>query len=99
MRQANIDLPSGYGLRTYDAIDSTNAEALRLGAAGEAGRFWVWAASQGAGRGRAGRSWASPGGNLYASLAIRPHVPLATAMQLSLLAGIAAHDAITSLAA
>jgi BirA family biotin operon repressor/biotin-[acetyl-CoA-carboxylase] ligase len=99
MRQASIDLPSGYRLKVYDEIGSTNAEALRLAQTGEDGGLWVWAASQGAGRGRAGRSWASPPGNLYASLVIRPHVPLTTALQLSLLAGVAAHDAISSLAA
>jgi BirA family biotin operon repressor/biotin-[acetyl-CoA-carboxylase] ligase len=99
MQQASMDLPRGYRLRFYEEIDSTNAEARRLMSAGEDGGLWIWAASQGAGRGRAGRSWASPAGNLYASLAIRPQVPLMTALQLSLLAGVAAHDALSGLAA
>jgi len=99
MERGTEELPSGYRLKFYPEIDSTNAEALRLAQAGETGGLWVWAASQCAGRGRAGRAWTSPAGNLYVSLLIRPHVPLTAAMQLSLLAGIAAHDAISSLAA
>ena len=99
MQHDGIDLPAGYRLAFYETVDSTNAEALRLAGRGEAGDLWIWAASQNAGRGRVGRPWLSPAGNLYASLMIRPRVPLAIALQLSLLAGIAAHDAIASLAA
>ncbi len=99
MLHGGLDLPSGYRLTFHESIDSTNAEALRLAGAGEDGGLWIWAAVQEAGRGRAGRSWASPAGNLHASLLLRPRVPLATALQLSLLAGVAAHDAVSALAA
>jgi len=99
MHHGGLDLPSGYRLAFHDTIDSTNAEALRLAAQGEAGGLWIWAGAQQAGRGRAGRSWASPAGNLHASLLIRPRVPLAVALQLSLLAGVAAYDAVSALAA
>ncbi|NJM35982.1 MAG: hypothetical protein HC850_16295, partial [Rhodomicrobium sp.] len=54
-------------------------------------------AKRGTGQGRA-RLVLAPG-NLYATLLLRPKLPLTVAMQLSLLAGVAAHDAITSLAA
>jgi BirA family biotin operon repressor/biotin-[acetyl-CoA-carboxylase] ligase len=97
MKSSGIDLPSGYRLVFLDTVDSTNAEAIRRAGQGAAGGLWVWAASQKSGKGRAGRSWTSPPGNLYASLLIRPRVPVKTALQLSLLAGIAAHDAIASL--
>jgi BirA family biotin operon repressor/biotin-[acetyl-CoA-carboxylase] ligase len=99
MLREGADLPAGYRLRFHDEIDSTNAEALRLAAGGDEGGLWIWAGSQNAGRGRAGRNWTSRPGNLYASLLLRPDVPLATASQLSLLAGIAALDAIAALAA
>ncbi len=99
MQPARADLPPGYRLVFHEVIDSTNAEGLRLANAGEEGALWIWAGSQNAGRGRAGRNWMSPPGNLHASLLLRPGVPLATASQLSLLAGIAAHDAIAALAA
>lgn len=98
MQHEGIDLPRGYRLAAYDAIDSTNTEGLRLAAKGEDSGLWIWAAEQRLGRGRSGRNWASPPGNLHASLLLRLAVPLATAQQLSLLAGVAAHDAIHSLA-
>jgi BirA family biotin operon repressor/biotin-[acetyl-CoA-carboxylase] ligase len=99
MLHGGLDLPSGYRLVFHDTIDSTNAEALRLAAEGEASGLWIWAGAQQAGRGRAGRSWTSPAGNLHASLLLRPRVPLVTALQLSLLAGVAVHDAVSALAA
>ncbi|MDX2103070.1 MAG: biotin--[acetyl-CoA-carboxylase] ligase, partial [Alphaproteobacteria bacterium] len=49
---------------------------------------------QTAGRGRLGRGWTSPVGNLYASLLLRPGVPPQRAAELSLLAGVAACEAI-----
>ena len=98
MRSAGLELPPGFRLVFQDEIDSTNAEGLRRACAGEPSGLWIWAGRQVAGRGRAGRPWTSEGGNLYASLLLRPGVPLATAAQLSLLAGVAAHDAVSALA-
>lgn len=98
MEHGGTHLPGGYRLAFYETIDSTNSEALRLAAQGEQGGLWIWAARQNAGKGRAGRDWASPRGNLYASLLMRPRVPMAVALQLSLLAGVAAYDAVASLA-
>lgn len=94
-----VKLPDGYRLAYHDTIASTNAEGLRLARAGEASGLWVWAAAQHGGKGRSGRGWHSPSGNFHASLLLRPGVPVARALQLSLLAGIAAHDAIMGLAA
>jgi BirA family transcriptional regulator, biotin operon repressor / biotin---[acetyl-CoA-carboxylase] ligase len=98
MRSAGIELPPGFRLVFQDEIDSTNAEGLRRAWNGEPSGLWIWAGRQTEGRGRAGRPWTSEDGNLYASLLLRPGVPLATAAQLSLLAGVAAHDAISALA-
>jgi BirA family biotin operon repressor/biotin-[acetyl-CoA-carboxylase] ligase len=74
--------------------DSTSAEAMRRALAGEAPPLWVLADRQTAGRGRAGRSWASQPGNLFASLLVSTSCPPALAGQLSLVAGVAAIDAI-----
>src|SRR6185437_573813 len=73
---------------------STNADAMRLALKGEDLPLWVIADRQTAGRGRAGRSWVSPTGNLYASLAICCAAPIEKAGQLSLVAGISLFDAI-----
>jgi BirA family biotin operon repressor/biotin-[acetyl-CoA-carboxylase] ligase len=95
----DVNVPDGYRLAFYDTISSTNAEALSLAQSGEPSGLWIQAGSQDSGKGRTGRNWQSPTGNLYASLLLRPEVPIARALQLSLLAGIAAHDAIMGLAA
>jgi BirA family biotin operon repressor/biotin-[acetyl-CoA-carboxylase] ligase len=84
--------PRGYGLKTFDVIDSTNEEAKRLAAAGEPGPIWITAARQTAGRGRRGRAWESPTGNLFATLMIRPGRPANECAQLSFAAAIAACD-------
>ena len=61
-------MPADYRLFAFDEIDSTNDEALRrLGAGGRHGDV-IWAESQTAGRGRRGRAWDSPPGNLHVSV-------------------------------
>ena len=64
--------PAGIGREIHEALDSTNAEALRRAAAGEAGPLWIMARSQTAARGRRGRAWAAPAGNFGATLLMRP---------------------------
>lgn len=82
---------------TYDQIDSTNTEAMRRVAAGERGPLWILAHQQTAGRGRSGRDWASPRGNLAVSLIFTPHCLPAHIPQLSLIAGVAVHQALATL--
>jgi BirA family transcriptional regulator, biotin operon repressor / biotin---[acetyl-CoA-carboxylase] ligase len=72
-------------------IDSTNAEALRLAAAGEPAGLVVVADVQTAGRGRLGRSWWSePGTALLASWLLRPDLEPERFPLLSIVAGVAA---------
>jgi BirA family biotin operon repressor/biotin-[acetyl-CoA-carboxylase] ligase len=76
----------------YDTVDSTNEEAKRLArSAAEEGTL-VWALEQTAGRGRRGRAWASPPGNLYASLILRSQCPVDRAAQLGFVAALAVGD-------
>lgn len=73
-------------------IDSTN-EACRLRAlAGEAAGLVIRADRQTAGRGRRGRSWTSPPGNLYASVLLRPARPVSDAAALGFAAVTALGD-------
>lgn len=58
---------------------------------------WIIAGEQSKGRGRSGRSWHSPRGNLYASLLLATQASTATATQLSFVAALAAYDTIASL--
>ncbi len=53
----------------------------------------VWAGEQMAGRGRLGRSWSSPPGNLYATTAIRNPRGAAEAPECSFIAVLAMRDA------
>jgi BirA family biotin operon repressor/biotin-[acetyl-CoA-carboxylase] ligase len=90
-------LPIGYRLLRLETTDSTNAEATRRAQAGEPGPLWIVSSRQRAGRGRAGRSWQSQPGNLFASLLITLECPLRIGGQLALLAGIATFDTVAKL--
>jgi BirA family transcriptional regulator, biotin operon repressor / biotin---[acetyl-CoA-carboxylase] ligase len=95
---AHAAWPQGTALKHFDEIDSTNEEARRLAHAGERGPVWIVADRQTAGRGRRGRVWDSPTGNLAATLLIVPDKPPAICAQLSFVAAIAAADAVARFA-
>ncbi len=76
-----------------ESVDSTNAEALRRGRAGELGPLWIASRIQTAGRGRRGREWISPPGNLHATLLMNDPAAPAVAPQLGFVAALALHDA------
>lgn len=81
-----------FRIEQVEETDSTN-EACRLRAlAGEPAGLVIRADRQSAGRGRRGRSWASPVGNLYASLLLRPERPVSEAAALGFAAVIALGD-------
>jgi BirA family biotin operon repressor/biotin-[acetyl-CoA-carboxylase] ligase len=87
-------LPAFYSLRHFAEIDSTNDEAKRQAAAGGPSGLVVWADGQTAGRGRQGRVWQSPPGNLYCSILLRPERAAAEVAQLSFAAALAVCDAL-----
>ena len=73
-------------------IDSTN-ESCRLRAlAGEAAGLVIRADRQTAGRGRRGRNWSSPPGNLYTSILLRPQRLASEAAALGFAAVMAIGD-------
>jgi BirA family biotin operon repressor/biotin-[acetyl-CoA-carboxylase] ligase len=85
-------LPDGWTLVALQSVGSTNDEAARLAEAGAAERTVVWARQQTGGRGRRGRSWASPPGNLYSSTLLRPGCPAVRAAELGFVAALAVAD-------
>jgi BirA family transcriptional regulator, biotin operon repressor / biotin---[acetyl-CoA-carboxylase] ligase len=99
MTEAALSLPAGYRLHQYDTIGSTNDEAKRLASGGAPEGTLVWAGEQTAGRGRRGRHWASPPGNLYLSLVLRPGGAPSRAAQLGFVAALGLGDALDGLAA
>ena len=86
----------GWRSVTLADVDSTNAEALRRAHQGEAGPLWIRALCQSQGRGRQGREWVSEPGNVYASLLLTEPVDPGRLTQLSFVAALAAHDAVSS---
>lgn len=91
---SGVALPAGYRLVSHQLIDSTNAEAVRLARDGAPDGTVVWAMRQTAGRGRHGRRWDSPEGNLYTSLLLRLDAPPAEAAQLTFVAALALGQAL-----
>ena len=89
---------AGVKLAAHAVLGSTNAHALSLARAGERGPLWITAERQVHGHGRAGRSWVSEPGNLYASLLLTAPAPARRWPQLSFVAALAVHDAITQVA-
>lgn len=83
------DLPTGFHLIALGDVGSTNDEARRSAAEGAADGTVIWAQSQSAGRGRYGRAWSSPPGNLYVSLLLRPDCKPGAALQLGFVAAVA----------
>ena len=84
-------LPAGTTHVHLERVGSTNAHAL------DHDHDWVTADLQTAGRGRRGRVWTSPPGNLYASALCRDDAVTRDGL-LPLRAGLALHDAVVKIA-
>ncbi len=89
-------MPSSFHLALMNEVDSTNDEARRRAAQGAPTGTLVWSRAQTGARGRRGRKWESPKGNLYCSLLLRPEKPLAEVPQLSFVAALAVSDTVDS---
>ncbi|WP_372622083.1 biotin--[acetyl-CoA-carboxylase] ligase [Falsiroseomonas sp.] len=87
-------LPPGWRLRVEAELPSTSDLLLRLAAAGEPDGLAVMARRQTSGRGRDGRNWQSPAGNLYISLLLRPDAPASEASHWALLGAVALAEAL-----
>ena len=85
----------GYRLHGYDSVGSTSTEAANAAQAGDVGDVWFCALQQTAGRGRRGRPWQSPQGNLAASLLIVPEADPAISATLGFVAGVALNRALS----
>lgn len=88
----------GYRLEAHETVGSTNALALERAREGDPGRLWVVASRQDAGRGRRGRAWATPAGNLAATLLLVGGGELKLAATLGFVAGLALSDALAAVA-
>lgn len=95
------DIRRGLGTRIFGReihllpeVASTNTLAMELAARGAPEGTVVLAEAQTAGKGRLGRKWISPRGNIYVSAVLRPPVPAYKAPLLTLMAAVATAAAI-----
>ena len=87
----------GWTLEVHEAVTSTSDVLAARAAAGAPDGLAVLARRQTQGRGRAGRAWESPDGNLALSVLLRPMEPASRAGEWPLLTGVALADVIQSL--
>ena len=85
-------LPPFFRLAAFATLANTSDEARRRARDGAPEGTLVTARMQTEGRGRQGKRWVSEPGNLYASLVLRPDVPIARAAQLGFAASLAVAD-------
>lgn len=92
-----IAAAAGVKLIAHETVGSTSTEAMAAARRGERGPLWITAARQTAGRGRRGNTWVSQPGNLYVSLLLVDAVPPQRGGELSFVAALAVHDAVSEL--
>jgi BirA family biotin operon repressor/biotin-[acetyl-CoA-carboxylase] ligase len=86
-----------FHVQHHERIGSTNDEARQLAASGAPHGTVVHADEQVAGRGRFGRTWFSPPGNLYLSVVLRLDLLPANSTELSFLTALTVADAVDAL--
>jgi BirA family transcriptional regulator, biotin operon repressor / biotin---[acetyl-CoA-carboxylase] ligase len=79
-------------IREVSETGSTNADVAALAKGGAREGTWLRAERQTGGKGRQGRVWASPPGNLYASTLVRLRRRDPPAPTLALVAAVALHE-------
>ena len=82
-------VPDGWQCHVYETLGSSNDTAMALAKDGHAGNVWIVAKQQSSGRGRMGRVWHSPLGNLYASCMLKNPCNAEFLPQLGFVAGVA----------
>jgi BirA family biotin operon repressor/biotin-[acetyl-CoA-carboxylase] ligase len=84
----------GKSIHLFQEVESTNTLAMEMASRGAAEGTVVIAETQTRGRGRVGRKWISPKGNLYLSVIMRPEIPLNKAPMITLMGAVATATAI-----
>jgi BirA family biotin operon repressor/biotin-[acetyl-CoA-carboxylase] ligase len=79
-------------IRTVSETGSTNDDLAASARSGAPEGIWLRAGRQSGGRGRQGREWHSPAGNLYASTLVRLRPGDPPAPTLALVAAVALHE-------
>lgn len=85
-------------IHTVAETASTNDDVAALAREGASEGLWLRAGRQSGGRGRQGREWHSPPGNLYASTLVRLRPGDPPAPTLALVAAVALHEVASAFA-
>ncbi len=98
MTNAGNDYPApgapDFRFETHESVGSTNSLCLERARAGHTGQLWIRSDIQTEGRGRRGRDWESPSGNLFASLLLIDPEPAGRIGELPLAAAVALAEAV-----
>ncbi|HEY5818484.1 MAG TPA: biotin--[acetyl-CoA-carboxylase] ligase [Mesorhizobium sp.] len=89
---------AGYRLESHASVGSTNALALERAREGNEGNLWIVSKRQESGRGRRGRAWETPEGNLAATLLVILDGRFNYAATLGFVAGLALSQALEAIA-
>jgi BirA family biotin operon repressor/biotin-[acetyl-CoA-carboxylase] ligase len=84
----------GKSIHLFPEVESTNTLAMEMAASGADEGTVVIAETQSRGKGRIGRKWLSPRGNLYLSVILRPKIPINKAPMITLMGAVATSTAI-----
>ena len=99
MQLGEIAAQRGYRLKHVESVGSTSADLMQDALRGVEGPLWLVADEQVDGKGRRGRHWNSPKGNLYSSLLLSDPAPSEKVAQLSFVVALALRDAVLAAAA
>lgn len=83
-----------FRIEEHESVGSTNTLCFARARDGDPGRLWIRAGEQTQGRGRRGRDWSSPVGNLFASLLLIDPEPAGRIGELPLVAAVALAEAV-----
>ncbi|WP_353270260.1 biotin--[acetyl-CoA-carboxylase] ligase [Wolbachia endosymbiont (group A) of Myopa testacea] len=86
----------GFHIHHYKEVSSTNEEALDLIERGISNETIIIADKQTEGRGRTGKSWISPEGNLYVSLIINQETDVSKLTELTFVTALAVGNTLLS---
>lgn len=86
------DWPEGHDRLILEETPSTMDVARERAASGHPGPLWIMTRRQTGGRGRRGSVWRETGGNLYATLLLRPAMTAPEAARFSFVAALAVAD-------
>lgn len=83
-----------YFVKNMECVESTQDEVKKLAEDGDREGLVIQALEQSQGRGRQGKKWESPAGNLYMSLLLRPECLADDVGQLAFVSGLAVSSAL-----